>query len=126
MARSITLTRKLYPATDISTDYRMTVEAIAVDMPAEVFTLQRLTNDESVFVAVCSPTTLEEYSTLTPYPESSYYRTDAIELVASNLEALDEMYDYIEEDIQLLISNLNSMDTLATTTTRTLNGTTVT
>ena len=124
--RTISLTRRFYPATSLSTDSRMTVVAVGSEMPSEVFILQRINLGDDRFVAVASPTTIEDYPTTAPEDDSSYFRTDTVELVASNQEALESIYNIMVDELQLLISNLNAMDVVASTMTVTLNGTTIT
>ena len=98
--------------------YKMIVEAInAEEMPAEVFIKQRLRNfvqDNFTdnFVAVATPTQLEDFPLNSPDAESSFYRVSKIELVGRLPENLDAIFDTLLFEVQKLVQDLNALDIL--------------
>jgi len=112
--RRITLTRvdaKGTPNKPTAYSMELTVSA-ANDMPNEVFVKQRIGEDASTdaFAAVASPEQLE--SLLLEPAATSYFRSAKIKLVAANQAALDEMFDQIAAELQLLILNLTALTTV--------------
>lgn len=98
--------------------YKMIVKAInAQEMPAEIFIKQRLRNFvqdkfEDNFVAVATPTQLEDFPVNSPNADSSFYRVSEIELVGRLPEALDAVFDTLLFEVQKLVQDLNSLDIL--------------
>jgi len=99
--------------------YDMLVEVTtATDMPEEIFVFQqglapaRLPTEEAsdFFVNVASPTDLEEVPVTTPQTNgmNPYYRVSNITLRFRSLVELEETWSYIKEDIQGLVSALNT------------------
>jgi hypothetical protein len=77
------------------------------DIEKEVFVKQKLVNflndqNEEVFVAVCSPTQMEDLSKLTPTGNSSYFRTSKISLVANTPEHLQAIFDTLLYELHKL------------------------
>ena len=93
---------------------RLTVTA-AYDMPTQVFVKQRIAADGSqdIMAAVASAEQLESLPINEPGPDTSYFRTSSVELRAVNSARLDEMYEAVRSEIQLLVRNLDALDNQA-------------
>ncbi len=84
-------------------------------MPKEVFVKQRLTasSADDCFVAVASVAQMEDLPVNSPGADTSYFRTDSVSLVSTNPVVLNTIYTEVLEEIQMLISNLEALDTQA-------------
>lgn len=100
------------PTTSAQTYGMDLVVTAAYDMPAEVFVKQRISEDGSqdITVAVASAEQMESLPAEAPNSDSSFFRTDRASFFALNPAALDEIYQLVNENIALLISNLNALD----------------
>lgn len=120
MAKSIQLAQQsTVPLPDISS-LKLVVQAVnAQDMPDKIFIKQRIRNFakgtfDDTFVAVCTPTQLEDFPEDSPNSETSYYRTNRIELIGRTAEVLRSVFDSIKYEVKKLVIDLNDMDTLDT------------
>lgn len=93
----------------------LTVTA-AEDITAAIFVKQRFGDDASsdVFAAIATPEQLETLPDTAPELTTSYFRSDTIQITALNHATLVAIYASILEEVQLLIANLNSLDTAET------------
>lgn len=118
MAKSIQLSRRsTIPVPGISS-YKMIVEAInAQDMPDKIFIKQRIHNFarerfDDVFVAVCTPTQLEDFAEDSPEDGTSFFRTNQIELVGRTPEWLQEVFESLVYETKKLVIDLTDLDNL--------------
>lgn len=105
---TINLTKKS-PTYDIKLNaYSMTVEVSSSEgIEKEVFVKQKLVNFlndqvEEVFVAICSPTQMEDLPKLAPTNNSSYFRASKISLVANTAEHLQAIFDTLLYELHKL------------------------
>lgn len=102
---------------DISS-IKLIVTAInAEDMPSKIFVNQRIRNFakdriDDTFVAVCTPTQLEDFEEDCPSPGTSYYRTDKIELVGRTPEMVQSVFDSLVYEVKKLVVDLTDLDNL--------------
>jgi len=106
---------------DISS-YKLVVRAEnAQNMPDKIFVKQRIRNfakntiDET-FVAVCTPTQLEDFEEDAPGEGSSYFRTNQIELVGRTPEWLVTVFDSLLYETKKLVVDLTDLDSLSEAT----------
>ena len=103
---------------DISS-YKLTIQAInPQDMPSKIFINQRVRNFakstfDDTFVAVCTPTQLEDLQEDAPDEGTSYYRTDKIELIARTPEVIQTILDSLLYEVKKLVVDLSDLDNLA-------------
>lgn len=103
----LTLKKQGVDRTDLGS-YSMTLEIVsAEDIKKACFVKQRLKTINNgindVFVAVCTPAQLEDLPETVPDPDTSYFRTSKIELIAYTLEYLKEIEDAIVDELNKLI-----------------------
>jgi len=97
---------------------KLAVEAVnAQDMSPKIFIKQRIRNFardrfDDIFVAVCTPTQLEDFPEDAPREDSSYFRTDSIELVGRTAEMVQEVFNSLLYEVKKLVVDLNDMDKL--------------
>ena len=99
---------------------KLVVEAVnAQDMSPKIFIKQRIRNFakgsfDDFFVAVATPTQMEDFPEDAPSDDSSYYRTDSIELVGRTYEMVQEVFNSLLYEVKKLVVDLNDMENLAT------------
>lgn len=102
---------------DISS-YKLVVEAInAQNMPSKIFVNQRIRNfaksiSEDFFVAVCTPTQLEDFMEDSPSEGTSYYRTNRIELIGRTPEMVQSVFDSLLYEVKKLVIDLSALEIL--------------
>ena len=80
----------------------------SVGMPAS------LTGDRTArFVAVCSPSDIEQYQADTPATGDSYYRLAEIDCVFRAVSLADLLWAAVNDDVEELVHTLNLMDEMA-------------
>lgn len=95
------------------------------DMPIAIFVKQRIRNFaldyapetlnyEDTFVAVCTPTQLEDFPVNSPVHGSSYFRTNTVELVDPTAEGLDKIFQSLIYEVKKLVVDLTDLDDLET------------
>jgi hypothetical protein len=119
MAKSIQILKNhTVELPDISS-YKLTVQAInPQEMPSKIFIKQRIRNFakdtfDDTFVAVCTPTQLEDLQEDAPDEGTSYYRTDRIELIARTPEVIQTILDSLLYEVKKLVVDLSDLDNLA-------------
>lgn len=94
----------------------------SVGVTPNIFIMQRIRDFsankfEDNFAAVCTPAQLEDIPEINNMTESSFYRTNTIELVARTAEYLAEIVESIFNEVQNLVDDLKALEeTVATTT----------
>lgn len=97
----------------------LVVDAInAEDMPDKIFVNQRIRNFakgdfEDTFVAVCTPTQLEDFLEDSPGEGTSYYRTNSIRLIARTAEELRAVFESLVYEVKKLVVDLTDLDSLS-------------
>lgn len=102
--------------------YRLTLTAVGVGMPSEVFVCQRRVpsatdpayNDlPDKFVSLADPVDLEHYPVGAPDLTNNvpYYRVATIALIFRTIEELNEVKVMLDADIRDLIHSLTVMET---------------
>ena len=121
MAKSIKLSKSsTLELPDISS-YKLIVSAVQPEgMTSKIFVKQRTRNFarglfEDTFVAVCTPTQLEDFAEDAPGEGSSYYRTESIELVMRTPELLLEVFESLKYEVKKLVIDLDALDNLSAT-----------
>jgi hypothetical protein len=89
-------------------------------MSDKIFVKQRIRNFardrfDEVFVAVCTPTQLEDFEEDAPGEGSSYFRTNTIELIARTPEELQVVFDSLVYETKKLVVDLTDLDNLSET-----------
>lgn len=103
--------------------YRVAIAATAsVGVSPNIFVMQRIRDFtankfEDNFAAVATPAQLEDIPEVNNMTESSFYRTNSIELVARTAEYLAEIVASIFNEVQNLVDDLKALEGNATTTT---------
>lgn len=103
--------------------YRVAISVVSsVGTTPNIFVMQRtrdfVTNSfEDNFVAVSTPTQLEEVPELNNMTESSFYRTYKIELIARTAEYMSEIVDSIFHEVQNLVDDLRALESIKVVTT---------
>jgi hypothetical protein len=98
--------------------YKLEVEALSSeDMPVKVFVKQRIRNfaretTDDIFVAVCTPTQLEDFGEDSPEQGTTYFRTNKIELVARTPEMILDVFNSLVYEVKKLVIDLNALDEL--------------
>jgi hypothetical protein len=87
------------------------------EMTDKIFVYQRVKNFalgdfEDTFVAVCTPTQLEDFGENSPSDGSSYYRSNRVELVGRTPEMLQTVFDSLVFEVKKLVVDLTDMDNL--------------
>jgi hypothetical protein len=118
MAKSIKISKQSTVRIPRTGAHKIVVAAVdAVDMPSEIFVKQRFRNFardafEDNFVAVCSPTQLEDLPLNAPEGRSSYFRVSQVELIANTPELLERIFDSLLYEAQKLVVDLTAIDSL--------------
>lgn len=119
MSKSIQISKQsIVEVPDISS-YRLVVNTLnAQGMTGKIFVKQRIRNFakdsiDDTFVAVCTPTQLEDFEEDSPGHGTSYYRTDRIDLVARTPEVLQSIFDSLLYETKKLVVDLTDLDNLA-------------
>ena len=118
MAKSIKLSKQSAVRIPHTGAHKIVVSAVdAVDMPSEIFVKQRFRNFardvfEDNFVAVCSPTQLEDLPLNAPEGKTSYFRVSEVELIANTPELLERIFDSMLYEVQKLVLDLTAIDSL--------------
>jgi hypothetical protein len=116
--KSIQLSKRSTIKVPDITSYKLVVEAInPQNMSGKIFINQRIHNyakgnTEDFFVAVCTPSQLEDLAEDSPEEGTSYFRTDKIELVARTPEILQEVFDSLLYETKKLVVDLTDLDNL--------------
>ena len=77
------------------------------------------------FVAVCSPAQLEDLPANAPEAGSVYYRTSHIQIVSTALEFLEWAYITVVNEVQMLCSDMDALDSFDEVNTITIDSSTV-
>ena len=118
MPKSIQLIRNSTIGIPEISSYKLVVEAVnAENMSDKVFVNQRVHNFakgvfEDTFVAVCTPTQLEDFEEDAPAKGRSYYRTNKIELVMQTPETIDTVFESVLFEVKKLVQDLEALDNL--------------
>jgi hypothetical protein len=118
MAKSIKLSKSSTIELPDIFSYKLVVKAVQPQgMSSKIFVNQRTRNFakglfEDTFVAVCTPVQLEDFSEDSPSEDSSYYRTDSIELVTRTPELLSEIFESLKYEVKKLVTDLEALDDL--------------
>lgn len=119
MPKSIQISKRSTVEVPSISSYKLVVEAInAENMPDKIFVNQRIHNFakdmfDDIFVAVCTPTQLEDFAEDSPEEGTSYYRTNRIELIARTPEGLQTIFDSLLFEVKKLVVDLTDLDNLA-------------
>jgi len=84
-------------------------------MPSKIFVNQRIRNfargtNDYTFVAVCTPTQLEDLAEDSPEEGTSYYRVSRIDIIARTPEVLDTIFDSLLFEIKKLVVDLTDLE----------------
>lgn len=118
MTKSIQIIKRSTVKIPELSSYKLVIEAVnPVGMTDKIFVKQRIQNFaknklDDTFVAVASPTQLEDFEEDAPAEGSSFFRTNTIELVAYTTELLQEIVDSLIYETKKLLVDLDSMDNL--------------
>lgn len=118
MSKSIQIVRQSTVELPDISSYKLVVQtANPENMPGKIFVKQRIRNfaqdrTDDTFVAVCTPTQLEDFEEDAPAEGSSYFRTDSIELIARTPEYLMEVFDSLIYEVKKLVIDLSDLDVL--------------
>lgn len=119
MPRNIQLVKQSSIYVPGISSFKMVVEAInAENISNKIFVKQRIRNfakenHEENFVAVCTPTQLEDFDEDSPAEGTSYFRTDKIELVGTTAEYLNTVFESLLYEVKKLLVDLDDMDNLS-------------
>ena len=97
---------------------KLSLTAVGTDMPSEVFAIEVLPksrdpkNVDYRFSHVCSVSELVEFPAEED-PESSYFRTDEIEMVFDVISLALKVRDSILEDVNKLVAVYNQLQTVS-------------
>lgn len=123
--KTITLSRQsthVTPGTKL-TSYRLVLEVTATNgITKEIFVKQRfrdiLSSDVStftdVFAAVATPVQMEDLAVGSPDASTSYFRVALVDLVFNTSDRLEEVYQLIIADIQMLLGDSDALEVLET------------
>ncbi len=116
--KKINLFRKALKLDKSGPTYVLGLEIISSEgISKEIFVKQRQRDNKQanndVFVAVAANYQLEDLDVDSPKAGTSYFRTDNIELVASNPAYLDKLFDTILSEIQSLVDNAEVIDEIS-------------
>ena len=120
MSKSIQIVKQSTIELPGISSYKLVVSTTnAQNMPNKIFVKQRARNFakdliDDTFVAVCTPTQLEDFEEDAPGEGSSYFRTNTIELVGRTPEYLTEVFDSLLYETQKLVIDLTDLDSLST------------
>ena len=119
MAR-INLVRKSSSFDPKEGSYSITLEVMSTEnINKNVFIKQRLrdfvaNNFDDVFVAVATPAYMEDLDIGAPSADTSYFRTDNIQLISRNPDYLEQVFESILKELQKLLNDTASLDALST------------
>lgn len=105
--KTITLVRKAVKRNEGLTSYRLDLEVTgSQNITRDLFVKQRYKKYdgtlENTFVAVASPANLEDIDARSPKAPSSYFRESTVSLVSSDPVFLEEAFNTILSELQLL------------------------
>lgn len=118
MAKSIQLSKRSTLEIPALSSFKLLVEAInAQNMSDKIFVNQRIRNFakdtiDDTFVAVCTPTQLEDFPEDSPEEGSSYYRTNRVELIGRTPEFLQEVFETLLFEVKKLVVDLTDLENL--------------
>jgi hypothetical protein len=118
MAISIQLLRQSTIEVPEISSYKLVVSTVnAQNMSDKIFVKQRIRNFardrfDDVFVAVCTPTQLEDFEEDAPGEGTSYFRTNTIELVARTAEEIQTVFDSLVYETKKLVVDLTDLENL--------------
>ncbi len=115
--KTITLLRKSLKKNQGLTSYRLDLEiTLANGITKDLFVKQRIKKydgtDEDTFVAVASPAHIEDIDARSPAKDSSYFRTNTCSIVSSDPVLLEEAFQNILGELQLLVDQADVLDAL--------------
>lgn len=108
--------------------YRLVLEVTnSEDIPKEVFVKQRTKNFvtgefDDVFVAIATPTQIEDLEVDAPAKGTSYFRTNKIDLVSRNIDYIDLIKDTIMAELDKLVDEWDSLNNLSSDVTIVITG----
>ena len=103
---------------DISS-FKLVVETLnAENMSDKIFVNQRIRNFakeqfDDTFVAVCTPVQLEDFAEDSPEEDTSFYRTNSIELIGRTPEYLQTVFESLVYEVKKLVLDLEQLDSLS-------------
>ena len=121
MAISIQILKQSTVEVPEISSYKLVVSTInAQNMSDKIFVNQRIRNFardrfDDVFVAVCTPTQLEDFEEDSPGEGSSYYRTNRIELIARTAEEIRTVFSSLTYETKKLVVDLTDLENLSAT-----------
>lgn len=99
--------------------YRMVVRVVRTNnIDPNIFLYKRVLDalgpnpPKDVFMAVCTPVDLEEYNAGNPAPGDIYYRVADLDLMARNMEQLEDAWTLIKSDCDELVITLETLQTV--------------
>jgi hypothetical protein len=123
MAKSIQLVKQSTVELPDISSYKLVVKAVnAQNMSDKIFVKQRIRNFaksslDDTFVAVCTPTQLEDFEEDAPGEGSSYFRTNEIELIGRTPEWMVAVFNSLLYETKKLVVDLTDLDHLNAATT---------
>lgn len=121
MAISIQLLKQSTVEVPEISSYKLVVSTInAQNMSDKIFVNQRIRNFardrfDDVFVAICTPTQLEDFEEDSPGEGSSYYRTNTVELIARTAEEIRAVFSSLVYEAKKLVIDLSDLENLSST-----------
>jgi spore coat polysaccharide biosynthesis protein SpsF (cytidylyltransferase family) len=115
---TITLNRESSTYDKQIASYRMRVTVTSADgINPKVFVNQRLRDAQKqtfddVFVAVATPTQLEDFAPDAPNEGTSFFRTSTIDVISRNADYLENVFDDILWNVQKLVTDIDALQTL--------------
>jgi hypothetical protein len=119
MSKSIQIIKRSTVNLPELSSYKLVIDAVeAVDMPDKIFVKQRIKNFakdriDDTFVAIATPTQLEDFDEDAPADGSSFFRTNSIELVMRTPELLQEVFDSLMYEVKKLVVDLEDIEKLS-------------
>jgi hypothetical protein len=119
MAKGIQISKQTTIWDPALLSYKLVVSVIgAQGMPEKIFVKQRIRNFskqkfDDTFVAVATPSQLEDFHEDAPAEGSSYFRTNQIELVARTPEAISNIFESLLYEIKKLTRDLSDIELLS-------------
>ena len=118
MPKSIQIVKQSTVELPEISSYKLIVQTKnAQEMSGKIFIKQRVRNfarntTDDIFVAICTPTQLEDFDEDAPAEGSSYFRSDYIELIGRTPEFLQEVFDTLIYETKKLVVDLSDLDSL--------------
>jgi hypothetical protein len=118
MSISIQISKRSTVEVPEISSYKLVVEAInAQNMPDKIFVNQRIRNfaklqSEDFFVAVCTPTQLEDFFEDSPSGDTTYYRTNRVELIGRTAEMVQDVFESLLYEVKKLVVDLSDLETM--------------